>query len=444
MGGILGLPQMIEIDPTEICNLRCRMCHVSYMPAEKRPLFDISLLPQLSSLRGCFVSVASGFEPMLYPDFDRLMLGLTALDMRLQIITNGTLCDRKNIDILRSSNMYVINFSFDGIRKETYEHIRRQANFEQTVERILATKEAFRGTDTFFLVNSTTMRSNLEEAIETIDYWDASGFDLVRFLPMVVRYPDPGLITESLFPIRQRAKQVFDEAASHVIHERKRTAILLPFLYASSVRTEHPDRFDGLYVTSAHPQTKKVLSLREMFQLGRHPLMHEYDCRAAFNTATILASGDVQLCYKYTVGSLRRQTFEEIWFGEAADRVRQKIIGSTEDCAACDCYRFGIAFSRLSADRRETYFAQELLPYLDSIDWETGRIQRSVAAKPPRLVGSEAEYNIVAYDGRYIAVPLAAGAFEVDKVDLNAIPGVFIEESYSRAIARVRAAASRH
>src|SRR4051794_33892800 len=105
----LALPEMIEIDTTETCNLRCRMCHVSFMPTEQRPTFDISLLRQLQSLEGCSVSVASGFEPLVYPDFDRLMRGLTDLGMRLTIITNGTLLNRKNLATLLASNLEVIN-----------------------------------------------------------------------------------------------------------------------------------------------------------------------------------------------------------------------------------------------------------------------------------------------------------------------------------------------
>lgn len=97
MNGMLTLPQMVEIDPVETCNLRCRMCHVSFMTPEKRPIFDIGLLPKLKALKGAFFSVASGFEPLLYRDFDKLMRGLTDLGVRMQIITNGTLLDREKL-----------------------------------------------------------------------------------------------------------------------------------------------------------------------------------------------------------------------------------------------------------------------------------------------------------------------------------------------------------
>ena len=438
MNGVLTLPRMIEIDPVETCNLRCRMCHVSFMSAEKRPVFDVALLPKLKSLKGTFVSVASGFEPLMYREFDRLMRGLSDLGARMQIITNGTMLDRAKIDTLLASAMEIINFSFDGIRKETFEYIRRGADHAQTLENMLATREAFRGRDTAFLVNSTTMKSNLEESIEILDFWNRHDFDVVRFLPMVVRYPDQGLIRESLYPIRDRMKRVFDDAALHLIQNNLAAVMLLPFLYDSEVRQRFPSNWQGLYVRSNNPKTRYVLSLRERFQLGEHPLMRFYDCRAAFTTATILANGDVQLCYKYSVGNLNRNSFEEIWFGEAAHHVRKQIIGAPTDCAACDCFRFGIAFHKLDADRIENYFALELGPYLNDIDFGSAMIRAKVAPKPPRLVGSEGKYNIVAYAGRYIGIPQAAGPLEIDKTDLSTIPNVLIEDTYAALVARLR------
>lgn len=365
------------------------------------------------------------------------MDGLTKLDMKLQIITNGTLCDKENIAVLVASNLWTINFSFDGIRQPTYEYIRRKANCESTLERILATREAFQNRDTNFLLNSTIMRSNIDETMETIDFWDRHDFDVVRFLLMIVRAPDKDLIQESLYPVRDHAKQVFEAAARHVIEDRLKIVLLRPFFYDSDVSRRFPQNCDQLYVRSGNPQARFVPSLRELFQLGPHPLMPYHDCRAAFNTATILANGDVQMCYKYSVGNLHKNTFDEIWFGEAAHRIREKITGSPADCAACDCYRFGIAFARLDADRIENYFAAELAPYLDGIDFRTGVLHKAVPPPPPRLVGTEALYNIVHYANRYVGIPQAAGPLEVDKTDLLTIPGVVIDDSYSGIMSRL-------
>jgi MoaA/NifB/PqqE/SkfB family radical SAM enzyme len=408
------------------------------MPPEKRPVFDITLVPKLRVLEGAMISVASGFEPLMYQNFDRLMRGLTDLGMRMQIITNGTLLSRGKIDTLLASNMDIINFSFDGIRKETFEHIRRGADYEETLDNMLSAREAFRGRETAFLVNSTTMRCNLHEAIEILDFWESHDFDVVRFLPMIVRYPDQGLIRESLYPIREDMKKVFDRVALHVIENSLKAVALLPYMYSSDVRQCFPKNFSDLYVRSNNPESCNVASLRERFQFGEHPLMRFYDCRSPFTAATILASGDVQLCYKYSVGNIHENAFEEIWFGEQAHRVRQQVIGAPTDCAACDCFRFGIAFHRLDADRIENYFSGELRKYLADVDFEHGLIRAKIAPKAPRLVGSEGDYNIVVYADRYFGIPQSAGPLDVDKTDLSTIPNVMVENAYAPLVTRIR------
>ncbi|OQW30839.1 MAG: hypothetical protein A4E19_08815 [Nitrospira sp. SG-bin1] len=442
MNGMLSLPKMIEIDPVEACNLRCRMCHVSFMPSEKHPVFDVNLVPKLKALKGAYASIGSGFEPLLYNDFDRLMGGLADLGIRMQLITNGTLLDKNKLKRLLDCDMEIINFSFDGIRKDTFEYIRRGADHNDTMSNILAARSGFAGRQTGFLINTTTMRSNLDESIEILDFWDRHDFDVVRFLPMQVRYPDQELIPESLYPVREQMKRVFDSAAVHLIEHNLKTVMLLPYLYASPVRERFPENYAGLYVYSNNSEKRKILSLRERFQLGDHPLMHFYDCRAAFTSATILANGDIQLCYKYSVGNLHNASFEDIWFGEEANRIRQLIINEPSDCAACDCYKFGIAFHKLDADCVENYFTAELGPYVTDVDFMTGLIHAKVSPKPPRLVLSEGDYNIVAYDDKYFGIPHRLGCLEVDKTDFSTIPNVIVEGRFSSALARVRNADS--
>jgi MoaA/NifB/PqqE/SkfB family radical SAM enzyme len=438
MNGTVSLPKMVEIDPVETCNIRCRMCHVSFMPSEKHPVFDVNLLPKLKALEGAFASIGSGFEPLLYNDFDRLMGGFADLGVRMQLITNGTLLNKNKLQTLLDCDMDIVNFSFDGIRKETFEHIRRGADHAETLRNILDARAGFAGRQTAFLINTTTMRSNLEESLEILDFWDRHDFDVVRFLPMVVRYPDQELIQESLYPIKEDMKRVFDGAAAHLIENNLKTVMLLPYLYPSKTRERFPDNYDGLYVCSNNPAKRKVLSLRERFQLGDHPLMRFYDCRAAFTTATILANGDIQLCYKYSIGNLHEDSFEDIWFGEEANRVRRLIVGEPTDCAACDCFKFGIAFHKLDADCVENYFTGELGAYVNDVDFMTGLIHAKVTPKPPRLVLSEGNYNVVAYGDKYFGIPHTLGPLEVDRADFSTMPNVIVEGRFATALARVR------
>lgn len=62
-------------------------------------------------------------------------------------------------------------------------------------------------------------------------------------------------------------------------------------------------------------------------------------CRIPFDTLQIDEDGDVQLCdcqlfMPYTIGNIYQNTLQEIWLGEAADRVRQSV--ADEDFTYCN------------------------------------------------------------------------------------------------------------
>jgi MoaA/NifB/PqqE/SkfB family radical SAM enzyme len=440
MNGTLRLPEMIEIEPTQTCNLRCRMCHVSFIPTEKAEFIDVELTKRLRGVKGAYVSIGSGFEPMMHPQFDRLLGGVNELGGPIQLITNGSYCTPHNIAALASSNLYLITFSFDGVRRETYEHIRRRADYESTIAKIRATRQAFRGRDTYFGINSTTLRRNLEETIEAIDFWDREDFDVLRFLIMVVRFPERALLDECLYPVREKARRIFDEAALHVIEQRKKIVIARQFHHGSAVSRQYPQNCDGKWVFSDNPAVRRFpANFRQEYLYGENALVPHRKCHSPFKSATILANGDVQICFKYSVGNLHESDFVDIWYGERADQVRRKLIADAADCNACDCFRFDIALDELDADRLESHFSNELAVHAPSVDFSRGVFGDPIPPPPPRLIKTVPGYNLVYYGGRYIGVPWSAGALELDKTDMGKIDGAFVEDNYSSAVARLRA-----
>ena len=125
-GGALPPPDAIEIEPTLGCNLRCVMCHVSYM-TEKTQLLNLDALKSLSFVKGRQAIIGSGFEPSIHPHFNRLIDILNANQNRIELLTNGTRLDRVDVPALYDSDFSAITFSFDGVRKKSYEKIRRNA-----------------------------------------------------------------------------------------------------------------------------------------------------------------------------------------------------------------------------------------------------------------------------------------------------------------------------
>jgi MoaA/NifB/PqqE/SkfB family radical SAM enzyme len=62
------LPKLIEIEPTLTCNLRCKMCHVSYEATESRSTFPAELTEKLAGLGGVDILLGSNYEPRIPGD----------------------------------------------------------------------------------------------------------------------------------------------------------------------------------------------------------------------------------------------------------------------------------------------------------------------------------------------------------------------------------------
>jgi len=368
--GTLPPPEVVEIEPALGCNLRCVMCHVSYMD-EKVKFLDLSALRTLAFVKGRHVILGSAFEPGIHPKFNQLIATLNDNGNSIELITNGTRVSKLDAPAMYESNLAIVTFSFDGIRPQTYERIRRNANYEKTVANILYLRERFAARDTYFAINSTLMRSNLDETWETVDFWDRHGFDMLRLIFMVIRDPNEALIRESLYPVRDAAFRVLDDAAERLIAEQRRICVRAGWYRQSPLRERHPRHFERDLVRSGHPGTRVVPTPRQDHQLGAAFGM-KFNCRSPFTYARILWDGSVQLCQQFVVGNLLKQSFEDIWYGAEAHAVRQRLRASNAICEACDYYRYCIESQEVAVTEKSYYVYDQLQPALDRIDFERG------------------------------------------------------------------------
>jgi radical SAM protein with 4Fe4S-binding SPASM domain len=369
-GGSLPPPDLVEIEPTLGCNLRCVMCHVSYMD-EKVKSLDLGALARIAFIGGRHVIIGSVFEPTIHPRFNELIERLNRNRNRIELITNGTRISRLDAPALYDSDLSIVTFSFDGIRKQTFESIRRNADYDKTLRNILYFRERFRERPTHFALNSTLMRRNLDESWETVDFWDRHGFDVARLIFMVVRDPNADLIRESLYPVREAAFAVLDSVAERLIAEKRRISVRAGWYQYSPLRQRFPGHFDRDLVTSGNPATRVVPTLRQDFQLGAAYGMR-FPCKSPFTYARILWDGAVQLCQQFVVGNLLEDSFEDIWYGRRAHRIRQLVRSKMDVCNACDYYRYCIKSQEVNVTEKQYYVYDKLQPVLDRIDFERG------------------------------------------------------------------------
>lgn len=128
---------------TDTCNLACRHCWIT--PAFEPEAKNKKFLP-LEKLKNIILEAIplglknvkfTGGEPLLYPEFIKLLEFIRELKLRSSMETNGTLITDEIARSLKSAGTYHVAVSLDGANAQTHENLRRvKGSFASAVEGI--------------------------------------------------------------------------------------------------------------------------------------------------------------------------------------------------------------------------------------------------------------------------------------------------------------------
>ena len=130
------LPWTLDIEPTVACNLRCVMCHSDKI-REQRDIKNMSfenfkkIIDSIPTLLK--VTVQGMGEPLLAPDFLKMVSYTNQKDISVTTTLNATFINEEIARKVVESGLARMYISLDGATKETYENIRRGADFEKTL-----------------------------------------------------------------------------------------------------------------------------------------------------------------------------------------------------------------------------------------------------------------------------------------------------------------------
>ena len=485
----LGPPEIIDIEPIQTCNLRCLQCHVSYEPLSHTRL-NLAFLKNLTGIENRWALLGGKYEPFSHPEIGDIISGLSQLGTKLEATTNGTLFTPRLEAQIEDAKWANIIISFDGATKKTFEAIRRNADFDKTIESIINFKtavQAYQGRDVTFSINYTILRSNIAEIPQAVGLWEGLGFDHISFIPMVTRNSNEILEAESPEPVMAQVHEQLDIAARNVIKSNSRIALKsAEFLNRwSKVKDDLPVNFMNDLVVSNRPETRTLFNPRPYFQNGAFPGM-QVNCRSPFKYVRILYNGDVQLCFQFTIGSIYENNIQDIWYGKKAQEVRERVRKNPAVCYACDYYKFcikadGANHSNQDKHHNESMVTQfskplyiqelgvfQIVGYLNSFysfpkimghldpgffeqtdtDNKIFRADTTIDLKEkirkffednepetlesitsPIFVQVYGKYNITAWWDGYIGIPKSYGALKIDKPEKLKIKGVFFNLS---------------
>ena len=141
---------------TTKCNLACKHCYLGDTHVEELDIDSVTALAEeFASMQGLKLMISGG-EPLLHSQFWDILESVSRLDLRIVLLSNGTLIDRETANRL-ANYVHEVQISIDGTG--SHDMLRGSGTFDRSMQGIRNLKDA--GID----VSIATMvhRHNLNE-----------------------------------------------------------------------------------------------------------------------------------------------------------------------------------------------------------------------------------------------------------------------------------------
>jgi len=289
-------PRSIQIECTTRCNLKCRMCEISYWTEKGGDLkLDglrrmIEHLPKLKR-----VDLTGIGEALMNRGFFDALELLKSRGVYITLNDNFTLMTEKAARRVVELGVDQLFLSLDGATKATYERIRVGANFDKVVantRRLIQIKQELRKKRPEVKVNTVVCADNYRELPAIIELAHDLGVGMVQFVNVITFASTSSLDTTG---VQGEVRVKFQEALAHA----RRLGILVKV-----------ELFDKLPVQRCDFPWKRNFVTYDGYV---HP--------CCYTTQT----GDRTAQNHRSFGNLTTQSYAEIWQGDVYERFRRKI-----------------------------------------------------------------------------------------------------------------------
>ena len=142
-GSKLGLPVSGSFELTPRCNFDCKMCYVHQTAEQiaasgrKELTADQWLdIARQAKDAGMVFLLLTGGEPLVYPEFPRLLHELKQMGLLVSINSNGSLIQGEMLELLKKDPPLSFNITLYGGSDATYERLCGRPMFHQVVDNI--------------------------------------------------------------------------------------------------------------------------------------------------------------------------------------------------------------------------------------------------------------------------------------------------------------------
>lgn len=167
---VWGVPVILNVEPTNVCNLRCPLCVTGSMQM-KRPygrmdfeMFKKAVDPIADRL--IYVTLYHQGEPYLNKDFNRFVRYAKDKGLYVTTSSNAHYFDEKLAEEVVASGLDSMIISLDGVTQESYQHYRRGGDLKTVLEGIrnlVAAREKMKSHTPYLLLQFLVMKHNERE-----------------------------------------------------------------------------------------------------------------------------------------------------------------------------------------------------------------------------------------------------------------------------------------
>jgi radical SAM protein with 4Fe4S-binding SPASM domain len=316
-----GYPFMVQIEPTNVCNLKCPLCPAGQgrlnRKAQHMPLATYKGIIDDMEKYLMFLVLWDWGEPFIHPDFPEMIRYASERDIRTVTSTNAQfLKDQGYVEAILKSGLSTLIVAVDSACDHIYESYRKGGSFDQTIrglQNLVETKKRI-GSKTLINMRMVIMKSNEHELSKIRRLARQLGVDWFSVKTAHINYDDPTPDSEA---VARDPKYRFYEYKSGT-YERIRVDI---------------------------------------------------KCRKCWEMATIYSNGDVvPCCYDFDgtlkKGNVLEQPLTKLWNSPVYQEFRKKVYHQMQSMPLCKVCEINYKLSKTG------WFSEShLVKYIEQLQW---------------------------------------------------------------------------
>jgi MoaA/NifB/PqqE/SkfB family radical SAM enzyme len=324
-------PEMVQIYPTNKCNLRCIFC---YQQLQKYDIDDIvpkerwlEIIEEICKLGVKKILISGGGEPLAEPDLTlKIMQKAKNFKIEGRMITNGTLWTDDSIKKTVRMGWDALMFSIDAPDEKTHDYLRGiKSSFKKSIDNIKKFqywKERYNSYKPKIEFTTVLNIFNYRKVPGMVKLAKTLGVTSVSVEPVCVNNPD----VEKMKLQKKEREEFFK--------------VILPKMQEMAQKFGISTNCNILKEVKEFEKTgnlKDMISQSVKKGKSKNPFLN-LPCYEPWIWPKIEANGDVWPCSTTPLKvNIRDKDFKDIWFGSEFENFRKNIMNGklSESCSNC-------------------------------------------------------------------------------------------------------------